>query len=231
MSRGFLSGVQKRMPRWLRRYILHFEAAIEDAVRDFAAQLPNGARVLDAGAGEGQFAGFFTRQRYTGVDLAIGDAAWNYASLNAISNLEALPFPDDSFDACVNIVTLEHVREPAIVVAELHRTLKPGGRLLLVAPHEWEEHQQPHDYYRYTRYGLEHLLTAAGFVTFTIEPVGGYFRLLSRRLLNGLQFFPGLLVIPAALILGPPALLIPALDGLDKRKNFTLGYICLAQKS
>ena len=116
------------------------------------------------------------------------------------------------------------------MVKELYRTLKPGGMILLVTPHEWEEHQQPHDYFRYTRFGMEYLLENAGFTGLVIEPVGGFFRLLSRRLLNGLQFFPGIWVIPAALVLVPPALLLPLFDGLDDRRNFTLGYVCTARK-
>jgi hypothetical protein len=67
-----------------------------------------------------------------------------------------------------------------------------------------------------------------------IQPAGGYFRLLSRRLLNGIQFFKGgwrwLLFLPAAACLGPPALLLPFLERLDPEKNFTLGYICEAQR-
>ena len=50
------TGIAYRLPRPLRRHILHFECEIEDAVRAFAASLPSGARVLDAGAGEGQYA-------------------------------------------------------------------------------------------------------------------------------------------------------------------------------
>ena len=61
----------------------------------------------------------------------------------------------------------------------------------MIVPHEWEVHQSPHDYYRYTRHGMAYLLAKAGFAEYTIEPVGGYFRLISRRLLNGLQFFRG----------------------------------------
>ncbi len=222
--------VQQRLPAFLRRYILHFEAAIDDAVTRFASELAAGARVLDAGAGEGKFALHFSMQRYTGVDLGIGDTDWNYAGLDALADLERLPFPDNCFDACINVVTLEHVREPAAVVQELYRTLKPGGLILLVTPHEWEEHQQPHDYFRYTRFGMEYLLNKAGFTSLVIEPVGGFFRLLSRRLLNGLPFFPGFWAIPAALFLVPPALILPLFDGLDERRNFTLGYICTARK-
>lgn len=209
---------------------MHFEAAIDDAVARFSSTLADRARILDAGAGEGKFAGVFSRHQYTGVDLGIGDTDWNYAGLDALADLERLPFLDDTFDACINIVTLEHVREPAAVVKELYRTLKPGGAILLVTPHEWEEHQQPHDYFRYTRFGMEYLLKNAGFTGLVIEPVGGFFRLLSRRLLNGLQFFPGIWVIPAALILVPPALVLPLFDGLDDRRNFTLGYVCTGRK-
>jgi SAM-dependent methyltransferase len=219
----------------MRRHILHFESAIEDAVAAFAGSLPDGARVLDAGAGEGQHARWFERQRYCGVDLGIGDANWNYSRLDAIADLTNLPFRGGAFAACLNIVTLEHVREPGCVLAELGRVLEPGGRLLLIAPHEWEVHQAPHDFFRYTRHGLEHLLRKGGFTEVEIRPVGGYFRLLARRLLNGLQFFSGgarwLLFAPAALFLAPPALILPALDFLDRERNFTLGYICVARKS
>ncbi|MBI1790362.1 MAG: class I SAM-dependent methyltransferase [Acidobacteria bacterium] len=229
------SAPAERLPAFLRRHILHFESAIEDAVAGFAASLEPGARLLDAGAGEGRYARYFPRARYCGVDLAVGDAAWNYRNLDAIADLSALPFPDSRFDACINIVTLEHVREPARVLAEIARTLAPGGRLLLVAPHEWEVHQAPHDYYRYTRHGAAWLLEQAGFSSVSITPVGGFFRLLARRLLNGLQFFSGgfrwIGFLPAALFLVPPALILPFLDSLDRDRNFTLGYLCTATKS
>jgi SAM-dependent methyltransferase len=219
------------MPRPLRRWVQHFEASIEDAVDGFARSLPEGSRVLDAGAGEGNHKRYFDRQRYTGFDLAVGDAAWDYSRLDAVGDLAALPFRDGVFAGCLSIVTLEHVQQPQRVVCEMARSLAPGGRMLIVAPHEWEEHQQPHDYFRYTRYGLELLLTQAGLVEISIQPVGGFFRLLSRRLFNALQFFPGPLVFVAAIFFVPPALVLPLLDPLDRKRNFTLGYICSARKA
>jgi SAM-dependent methyltransferase len=224
-------GLQSSLPAPVRRYILHFEAAIEEAVAGFASGLAPGARILDAGAGEGSYKHLFAKQRYTGVDLGIGDSNWNYASLDAIADLTAIPFHDGTFDAAINVVTLEHVREPEIVIAELARVLKRGGQMLLIVPHEWEEHQIPHDFFRYTRYGVQHLLEKAGLKAVAIEPVGGFFRLLSRRLFNALQFFPGPLFFIAALFFGPPALVMPLLDGLDKERRFTMGFICRAEKS
>lgn len=222
--------VRDALPRPLRRSLQHFETAIQEAVEAFASSLPPGARVLDAGAGEGSYRSCFSKQRYCGLDLGIGDAHWDYTRLDVLGDLTHLPFRDATFDACLNVVTLEHVREPAQVVGELARSLRSGGRILLIAPHEWEEHQQPHDYYRYTRYGLEYLLTQAGLTESTITPVGGFFRLLSRRLLSGLQFFPGPLMFVAAIFLVPPALVLPLFEPLDRRQNFTLGFICTARK-
>jgi SAM-dependent methyltransferase len=223
-----------KLPVLLRRQVLHFECALEDAVRTFAQSLDDHARVLDAGAGEGRYAHWFPRQRYTGVDLAIGDSAWNYSNLDAVCDLTALPFPDRCFDAVLNVVTLEHIREPAAALREMARILRPGARLLLIVPFEWEVHQDPHDYFRFTKYGLEYLLQGAGYVHPDIRPVGGYFRLLSRHLLNGMRFFMTgwrwILFPAAALLLGPSAIAAPWFDWLDKKQAFTSGYICFARR-
>lgn len=228
------TGLAYRLPRPLRRHILHFEESIRESVEAFAHLLPDGARVLDAGSGEGQYAGYFRRQAYCGVDLAVGDTAWDYGRLDAIADLAALPFRSSSFQAALHVVTIEHLREPAGALAEISRTLAPGSLFLVVAPLEWEVHQMPHDYFRYTRYGLAYLLDRAGFEVKEMQAVGGYFRLLARRLLNGLQFFTGgvrwLAFLPAAMLMVPPALILPWLDFLDRDRNFTLGYICTARK-
>ena len=228
------SGIAYRLPRPLRRHILHFEAEIEDAVAALAHRLPAGAWVLDAGAGEGKYARHFSRQRYCGVDLAVGDTAWDYSRLDAIADLTALPFRTGAFDAVLHIVTMEHLRDPASALAEMARVAAPGASLLVAAPHEWEVHQAPHDYFRFTRHGLTYLVENAGWEAIEVRASGGYFRLLSRRLLNGLQFFSGgwrwVGFIPAAMLLVPPAMILPFLDFLDGQRNFTVGYICTARK-
>ena len=77
---------------------------------------------------------------------------------------------------------------------------------------------------------MRYLLEKTGFTEPRVFPVGGFFRSLSRRLFNGLQFFHGVWFPVAALFLVPPALLLPAFDSLDRERNFTLGYICTAKK-
>ena len=223
--------LRDHLPAFLRGYVMHFETAIEAAVEEFASSLPKDARLLDAGAGEGNYKHYFAAQRYCGLDLGVGDRQWNYSRLDVVGDLSVLPFRDATFDACLNVVTLEHVKDPALVIREIARTLAPGGRFLLIVPFEWEEHQQPHDYFRFTRYSLAYLLDQAGLETVSIRPVGGFFRMLSRRMLYALQFFPGVSIVIGAILFVPPALLLPLLEPLDRRQNFTLGYICLARKT
>ncbi len=222
--------LQRMLPGPLHRYLLDFEVRIEETVAAFARSLPAEASVLDAGAGESRHAAAFPSQRYVGVDLAIGDATWDYSQLDCVADLTRLPFPGGRFDAALNIVTLEHVPEPHAVLDEIVRVLRPGGRLLVIVPAAWELHQAPHDYYRFTRYGMRYLLNTAGCNDIRIVPMGGFFRLLSRRLLSGLQFFPPWLFPLAAALAVPTAILLPLLDSLDREKIYTLGYICTAQK-
>jgi SAM-dependent methyltransferase len=207
----------------VRRWLMGFEADIAEALEGFAAALPPGATVLDAGCGEALHRTLFGRQRYVGVDLAVGDGTWDYSQVDTLADLAALPFRDRRFDAAISIVTLEHVRDPARVLGEIGRVLKPGGRLLIAVPMEWEVHQAPHDYYRYTRHGLEHLLRQSGFGIHSLRPSGGVFRIISRRILDSRKQSWLL-----ALLLAPLALILPAADFLDRRKDHTLGYVCEA---
>jgi SAM-dependent methyltransferase len=224
----------ERCPEWIRRRLLRLETAIEAEVRRFAASLAPGSRVLDAGAGEGSHARHFAHCRYIGVDLGVGDTTWDYSRLDARADLARLPFPDRAFAAALNIVVLEHTSDPGRVVAELARVLDRGAPLLLVAPQEWGVHQPPHDYFRFTRYGLESLLTRSGFERLEIRPAGGFFTLLGRRVLDSVLYFQGgarWLLLPFVAALAVPAgLLVPLLDFLDREKNTTLAYICVARK-
>ncbi len=222
------------LPDFVRNRLAAVETRIEREIARFAASLPAQAAVLDAGCGEGRHRARFANARYVGADLAVGDASWNYRDLDVVADLAALPFRDGAFEAALNIVVLEHTRCPDRVVAELARVLRPDGRLLLIAPLSWEVHQSPNDFFRFTRHGLAFLFDCAALKTIRIEPIGGYFTLLARRLMNGLIFFQGglrWLLFPLAATIGLiGGLLLPALDRLDAKRDFTLGYVCLVEK-
>lgn len=79
---------------------------------------------------------------------------------------------------------------------EMRRVLKEGGKLILSVPHLSAIHEAPHDYYRYTRWGLESLSHGAGLRILETRSAGGLFAFLghgaSYVLLSTLGVVPGL---------------------------------------
>jgi len=63
---------------------------------------------------------------------------------------DRIPVEDGRFGHLLFSQTLEHLKEPALALRELNRVLAPGGVLLCTVPLFYEEHEQPHDYFRYT---------------------------------------------------------------------------------
>jgi len=101
----------------------------------------------------------------------------------------ALPFRSGSFASAVCLQVLEHVSEPELLLREAGRALAPGGVLLLTAPLIWNEHGMPYDFFRFTRYGLRHLLEKAGFEVVEVRPMAGYFVTAAARLSYFLAHF------------------------------------------
>jgi SAM-dependent methyltransferase len=60
----------------------------------------------------------------------------------------------ESYDIILCIGLLEHIAEPQRFVGELHRILKPGGRLILTCSSCFSLHECPDDYFHYTPFGL-----------------------------------------------------------------------------
>lgn len=86
-----------------------------------------------------------------------------------------LPYPSNYFNVILTTkVILEHVSEPQLVVDEMYRVLKPGGKAFLIAPHIRRQHQAPHDYYRFTEYALNSILNKSGFTSISIQNSGGF---------------------------------------------------------
>ncbi|MCA1553892.1 MAG: class I SAM-dependent methyltransferase [Chloroflexi bacterium] len=216
-------------------------------VRSVAPQLPQGALLLDAGAGECAYKRFFPHCRYAGVDLAVGQPAWNYHNLDCIATLDRLPFADATFDAVLSTQTLEHLQNPQRSLCELYRVLKTDGQLFLTAPMAHAEHQTPYDFFRYTSYGLRFLCERAGFSHVCVMPFGGMFARWAYELPTALDVMPrsGLFerkptargslafpfkVIAFALIRAMQTVLI-LIDRFDRRREFPFGWSVVATKT
>ena len=86
-----------------------------------------------------------------------------------------------SYDGAFCNEVLEHVPDPFRAVAEMARILKPSGVLVLSVPHLSRLHDLPHDYYRYTEYGLQYMLTQSGFDVVELQTRGGLFTFLGHQ--------------------------------------------------
>jgi SAM-dependent methyltransferase len=133
----------------------------------FAATLPQGSRVLDAGAGNAPYRELFAGHRYETAD--------KHPRSTYVCDLHSIPLPDESFDAVVSTQTLEHTQDPGRVLSELHRVMKNGAPILLSAPFLYEEHLKPNDFFRFTSFGFRHLFERAGFEVVTIDWLEGWF--------------------------------------------------------
>ena len=149
--------------------------------QEAAASLPPGARVLDAGAGQCPYRKHFTDRGLAYESADFGEVDKEYGALTYRCRLDAIPVEADRYDLVLITQVLEHLPDPGAVLAELHRVLRPGGMLWLTAPLYYEEHEQPYDFYRYTQFGLRHLVSSHGFVVERLDWLEGYFGTVSHQ--------------------------------------------------
>ncbi|WP_082592186.1 class I SAM-dependent methyltransferase [Stenotrophomonas nitritireducens] len=208
-------------------------------VRDAAHEIGAGGSVIDIGAGELKYRSQFSHCRYVSNDLCVGDEGWNYEGIDLVSSAYAIPVEDDSFDAVLCIQVMEHLDNPDGAFREFHRILKGRGRAYVSAPLLAGEHQQPHDFLRYTRYGFSVLGERNGFRVLSISPHGGcaiavetlmwaaFWELAPLPRQSLARYAVYVLLYPVKLLTGALALL---LDMLDKKKSMTINYNVVYEK-
>lgn len=182
-------------------------------------------RVLDIGCGQMPYIDLFwlsDRENYIGIDVVIGQGKVRASG-------ESIPFKDATFDSAVCLQTLEHVKEPKRLLSEAYRVLRPNGRLLLTVPFMWGIHSEPHDYFRYTRYGLEYLANAAGFIVERIEADSGFWLLWALRLNYYLSRLETKLLNPLFWLVQRIGAFLDRLDVKYNRRD-TVGYTVILLK-
>lgn len=127
-------------------------------------------RLLDAGAGKLPHRPLVNEltSEYVSLDFKL-----THPELDVVADVQSMPMSDNSFDSAICIEVLEHVPNPEKALRELLRVLKPGGKLVFSVPHFLYLHNEPYDFYRYTKYGLQELAQRVGFRVVMIKPSGG----------------------------------------------------------
>jgi SAM-dependent methyltransferase len=201
-----------------------YEAHLKDHCR---------GRLLDLGCGKVPFYGLY--REYVSEAVCVD---W-IKSLHGIDHVDAecdltkdLPFADASFDAILLSDVLEHIPTPEHLWREMARLLKPGGKLLLNVPFLYSLHEEPYDYYRYTKYALRRLAEITGFDIILIKELGGAPEIIVDIFSKFLSRF-GSVGEKAAVVLQTVSRIFIAsrnkgLEGTAKR--FPLGYFMIARR-
>ena len=159
--------------------------------------LPEGWRLLDAGAGELKNKKYCSHLRYIsqdfcqykGVDsnefdkkLSLHSKNWNTAQIDIVSDILNIPEPPESFDAVLCSEVLEHVPDPVAALREFSRLLRPGGILILTAPFSSNVHMEPYFFCTgFSRFWYEYHLQKLGFEQIQLEANGDWFSLLRQE--------------------------------------------------
>ena len=169
------------------------EAPREAWLQETLAKIPDGARLLDAGAGEQRHKKYCGHLQYVAQDFAQydgkGDAiglqtgSWDQSQLDIVGDIAAIPESDQSFDAILCVEVFEHIPHPIEALKEFARLLKPDGRLILTAPFCSMTHFAPYHFYTgFSRYFYQHYLPLYGFEIVEMQMSGNYFEYLAQEI-------------------------------------------------
>ena len=159
-----------------RHWWYHGRRRVLDAVLQ-GVDLPNQARVLDAGCGSGRTLNELARLGEAhGMELnPAGVAAARARGHHVLEGrVEAIPFEDASFDLVTCLDVIEHTDDLA-ALRELRRVTRPGGHLVVTVPAHpglWSRHDEVNGHRR--RYTRATLRQAAGAAGWTVERMTGF---------------------------------------------------------
>ncbi len=138
--------------------------------------------LLDVGCGEMPYRTFLPKHiDYVGIDVPQA-GAFSMQGHEEIISFDGyhIPFPDATFDTVLCTEVLEHSPEPAALIAEIGRVLKPGGTLIATVPFSARVHYAPHDFHRFSKYALAKMLGA--FPDVSIEERGNDIAVLANKM-------------------------------------------------
>ena len=149
--------------------------------------------VLDVGCGFMPYRGLIEKldavEHYVGMDVE-GQTLYVDSAPDLTWNGRVVPASDESFDCVMATEFLEHIADPATVLVEIKRIMRPGGKLFATVPFIWNLHELPYDEFRYTPSSMSRILLEAGFSDIRVDPLAGWNAALAQMLGLWLGFSP-----------------------------------------
>jgi SAM-dependent methyltransferase len=190
-------------------------------------------RLIDIGCGNKPYrdmlAGLTTE--HVGVDH--DETLHGKSNIDIFGTAYEIPVPDSTFDSAICTAVLEHLEEPELAIRECHRVLKQEGIAIYSVPFIWHIHEEPRDFYRFSKYGLKYLFEKAGFEIIEVRPLSGFWVTFGQLLVYNLYRFNGRIMRRLKIIDGI-GLVIQAvsyvLNKIDNDERWTWMYMVVARK-
>lgn len=209
-----------------------FNFLINKINQQIAYSLPYKGYVIDLGCGTTPYKSYILKvaDKYIGVHWE--NSLHNQEHVDVFADLcNQLPFEENCADTVVSFQVMEHLTEPDFFLSECYRILKSNGRIFITVPFMWHVHEEPNDYFRYTRYGLEYLLKKNGFVDIEIKENTGFWQMWVLKFnYHTLRFARGPLKYFWLPIWWLGQTISPFLDKYDKHPQETASYTVLARR-
>lgn len=137
-------------------------------------------RLLDVGCGKMPFRRYIEDQveTYDGLDIERRSPKTRFLA----DSHDMGVIPTGSYDTIISVSALEHMARPWIALREMRRVCRPGGAVVVCVPFLSRLHEEPHDYFRFSQYGLASLGQWAGLRVEQTQPVGGLFCMLGHQI-------------------------------------------------
>lgn len=204
--------------------------AVKQRLRRYAT-----GKLVDIGCGSKPYKDMASTyvQTHTGVDHQ--DCIHGKSCIDIIGTAYSIPLDSESYDTALCTDVLEHLEEPLLAISEAGRILKPGGYAIYTVPFFWHLHEEPRDFYRYTKYGLRYLFEKSGFEVVEITPLSGFSATFAQELVYFLFRFrrggwinPLWWIVP---IIGHfIQVLAYGLNKVERNEIFSCEYIVVAKK-
>jgi SAM-dependent methyltransferase len=131
-------------------------------------------RLVDIGCGTKPYEKLLAPYVIEHVGVDHEETIHDKAQIDLFGTVYDIPADDASFESAICTAVLEHVEEPEIALRECYRVLKPGGYAIYSVPFIWHLHEEPRDFYRYSKYGLRYLFEKVGFEIIEIKALSGF---------------------------------------------------------
>jgi SAM-dependent methyltransferase len=190
-------------------------------------------RLIDIGCGSKPYQSIVRPYVSSHVGLDHAESPHGVSMVQLLGSAYEIPVANDSFDCALCTSVLEHLEEPEQAIRECKRVLQSGGIAIFSVPFIWQLHEEPRDFFRFSKYGLTHLFEKAGFEIIDIKAVSGFWGTFGQMFVYNLYRLNRgplrwLRIIDAfALMIQGVAFI---LDKMDRTEQWTSLYMVVAKK-